>query len=71
MRLNYQIATFEEVRERIDSVIRAAASSLSDSPKSKAFQVNNHIGFFQGVCAARGFKYSLDLISDWQVLGNS
>lgn len=65
MQINYQTATKQEIFNKIDQIIREAAGKLSDSPISRARQISNHIGFFQGVAMVRGFEYSFSEIAHW------
>lgn len=66
--INYQTATAEEITSFIDGVITKTAEGLEDSPKSKSFLINNTIGFFQGVMAARGFNYDYYDLCKWSDL---
>ena len=58
--MNYQTATKEEIYKKIETAIKTTNECLFDSPISRASQINNHIGFFQGVMAARGIDYTFD-----------
>lgn len=69
--IDYKTATFEEIYQHIDDIIIEVNASPEFNAKSKAFQVANHLGFFQGVCMARGFQYTVNDIKKWLVMASA
>jgi len=55
--MNYKTCTLEELVKHIDSNVKTACISLADSPTSKIHVISSTVGFFQGVCLARGLEY--------------
>jgi hypothetical protein len=52
----------KSLEEKILLACEATALSLEDSPKSKAMQIYNHVGFYQGFCAAKQWEANIDLV---------
>lgn len=63
--IDYQKVTYDELYAHVDAIIEEINKSTEFSDKSKAFLAANHLGFFQGVCMARGFNYSINDIKKW------
>jgi len=65
--MNYKTCTLEELIAYIDSGCQKSAIALADSPKSLAWGLSNHIGFFQGICYMRDFNYEFcETVYKWQ-----
>ena len=54
--------TQKQLEERISLACESAALSLEDSPKSRMAQVYNHIGYYQGFCAAKEWITNIDFV---------
>jgi hypothetical protein len=66
--MNYDTCTYEELVTTTKNLIENNAKTLADSPKSKAATINQTVGFFMGVCFARNFNYSVDMVQNWLIV---
>jgi len=53
-----------ELEQSTRLACESTALSLEDSPISRGKQIFNHIGFYQGFCAANNWPQNLDFVNE-------
>jgi hypothetical protein len=56
------MTTQKQLEEKITLACESTVLSLEDSPKSRAMQIYNHVGVYQGYCAAKGWHTNIDFV---------
>ena len=64
--MNYATCTLEELTIYTNQIVKWAEKNLADSPKSRAENIFDAIGFFRGVCCSRALDYAPETIEKWR-----
>lgn len=60
----------KELEQNTRLACESAALSLKDSPISRGKQIFNHVGFYQGYCAANNWQINLGFVNEMIDLAN-